>query len=164
MKFDYRMSHQASIAASLPPPSQVHPMLRTLRTELCALEVEAIKFANQKQNRKSRYIKSFDYKQMCGKLTFQRLLACLYDNYLIHRLNDNINEINQLNTNKLNGKGYRTDEPPTLSIEDNNPILINFCKTLENIFHQGAIQEDKRNKFELIDLLLHIARKQNTGS
>ena len=55
----FKMSHQASIAAALPAPSQVHPMLRNLRTELCALEVEAIKLANQKQNRKSRYIKSF---------------------------------------------------------------------------------------------------------
>ena len=58
------MSHQASIAAALTEPSRIHPMLRTLRTELCALEVEAIKLANQKQKRKSRYIKSFYNQQM----------------------------------------------------------------------------------------------------
>ena len=58
---------------------------------------------------------------------------------------------------------YKTDRPPTLSIEDGNPMLINFCKTLESAFRHGAIHEDKRNKFELIDLLLHIARKQHAG-
>ena len=91
--------------------------------------------------------------------SFTRHCNCIF----IYRLDANVSEINQLNTYKLSGKGYRTDEPPTLSIEDSNPMLINFCKTLENIFRQGAIQEDKRNKFELIDLLLHITRKQNTG-
>ena len=79
------------------------------------------------------------------------------------RFGDNYNEINLDNVYKHKGKGYRTDEPPTLSIEDNNPMLVNFCKTLENVFRHGAIQEDKRNKFELIDLLLHITRKQSTG-
>ena len=58
---------------------------------------------------------------------------------------------------------YKTDRPPTLSIEDSNPMLINFFKTLESSFRHGAIHEDKRNKFELIDLILHIARKQHAG-
>ena len=58
---------------------------------------------------------------------------------------------------------YRTDMSPTLSIVDSNPMLITLCKTLESTFRHGAIHEDKRNKFELIDLLLHITRKQNSG-
>ena len=77
------------------------------------------------------------------------------------RHGDNISEINH--DNRYKHKSYRTDDPPTLIIDDNNPILVNFCKTLENVFRHGAIQEDKRNKFELIDLLLHITRKQSTG-
>ena len=68
------------------------------------------------------------------------------------------------NLHNLPYKGsYKTDRPPTLSIEDGNPMLINFCKTLESAFRHGAIHEDKRNKFELIDLLLHISRKQHAG-
>ena len=59
---------------------------------------------------------------------------------------------------------YKTDSPPTFSIVDSNPMLINFCKSLESTFRHGAIHEDKRNKFELIDLLLHITRKQNLGN
>ena len=80
------------------------------------------------------------------------------------RQDDKINEENHQPIYPPKGKGYRTDQPPTLSIDDNNVMLINFCKTLESVFRHGAIQEDKRNKFELIDLLLHITRKQNTGN
>ena len=82
-------------------------------------------------------------------------------NELNFRHGYNINEINH--DNRYKHRNYRTDEPPTLIIDDNNPMLVNFCKTLENVFRHGAIQEDKRNKFELIDLLLHITRKQSTG-
>ena len=48
------MNHQTMAAASSPISPQAHPLLRTLRKELSALEVEAIKAANQKQNRKSQ--------------------------------------------------------------------------------------------------------------
>ena len=47
-----KMNHQTIVAASSPISPQAHPLLRTLRTELSALEVEAIKAANQKQIRK----------------------------------------------------------------------------------------------------------------
>ena len=73
---------------------------------------------------------------------------------------------NMYNTSQAqlqDNRNYKTDRPPTLSIVDTNPMLINFCKTLENAFRHGAIHEDKRNKFELIDLVLHIARKQSSG-
>ena len=46
------MSHQVTTDASSQNSSQVHPMLRTLRAELCGLEVEAVKLANQKHSRK----------------------------------------------------------------------------------------------------------------
>ena len=82
-------------------------------------------------------------------------------NELNFRHGYNINEINH--DNRYKHRNYRTDEPPTLIIDDNNPMLVNVCKTLENVFRHGAIQEDKRNKFELIDFLLHITRKQSTG-
>ena len=49
-----KMNHQTIVAASSPISPQPHPLLRTLRTELSALEVEAIKAANQKQNRKPK--------------------------------------------------------------------------------------------------------------
>ena len=58
---------------------------------------------------------------------------------------------------------YRTDSPPTLTITDNNPMLIRFCTSLASAFRHGAIHEDKRNKFELIDLLVHITKKQKSG-
>ena len=48
------MSHQAMEAPSSKVSSQAHPLLRALRTELSALEVEAIKATNKKQNRKSK--------------------------------------------------------------------------------------------------------------
>ena len=69
----------------------------------------------------------------------------------------------QLGLRGGNAISYKTDRPPNLCIVDSNPMLINFCKTLEGAFRHGAIHEDKRNKFELIDLLLHISRKQNSG-
>ena len=69
----------------------------------------------------------------------------------------------QLGLRGGNDSSYKTDRPPNLCIVDSNPMLINFCKTLEGAFRHGAIHEDKRNKFELIDLLLHISRKQNSG-
>ena len=163
---EFRMDNTNAASSKMFPPS--NPILRTLQTDLCALEVEAIKLSDRKANRISKWvcceqlrIWRFDVFYLRNIIIAYHIWSYLYDR---NSCRDKIGEgKGQLGLRGGNASSYKTDRPPNLCIVDSNPMLINFCKTLEGAFRHGAIHEDKRNKFELIDLLLHISRKQNSG-